>query len=70
MDTQGVQVDGVRAVDHDIATGVWPDMREHGWETDVWPDLYRQVMAADIPVPAGPRPRTRARVPRGWDSKA
>ena len=27
----GVRVDVVRAIDHDIATGVWPDMREHGW---------------------------------------
>ena len=27
----GVEVDVVRAVDHDIASGVWPDMREHGW---------------------------------------
>ncbi|MEU9386466.1 flavodoxin family protein, partial [Streptomyces sp. NPDC048279] len=24
MDAQGVRVDVVRAVDHDIATGVWP----------------------------------------------
>ncbi|MEV6833062.1 flavodoxin family protein [Streptomyces sp. NPDC051133] len=54
MDAQGVHVDVVRAVDHDIATGVWPDMTEHGWETDAWPDLYRQVMAADILVLAGP----------------
>ena len=27
MRSNGVQVDIVRAVDHDIATGVWPDMR-------------------------------------------
>src|SRR5213076_3065260 len=26
-----VEVDGIRAVDNDIATGVWPDMTEHGW---------------------------------------
>ena len=45
---------GVRAVDHDIATGVWPDMTEHGWETDDWPAIYEQVMAADILVLAGP----------------
>lgn len=51
MDPQGVHVDVVRAVDHD---GVWPDMREHGWETDAWPDLYQQVLAADILVLAGP----------------
>ncbi len=54
MDAQSVHVDVVRAVDHDIATGVWPDMREHGWETDAWPELHRQVMAADILVLAGP----------------
>ncbi len=48
MSGQGVHVDVVRAADHDIATGVWPDMREHGWRTDAWPDLYRQVTAADI----------------------
>ena len=31
---QGVTVDDVRAVDHEIATGVWPDMTEHGWDQD------------------------------------
>ena len=48
------QVDVVRAVDHDIATGVWPDMTEHGWASDAWPAIYEQVMAADILVLAGP----------------
>ncbi len=40
MRKHGVSVEVIRAVDHDIATGVYPDMREHGWETDAWPDLY------------------------------
>ena len=44
----------LRAVDHDIATGVWPDMTEHGWEHDEWPAIYARVMAADILVLAGP----------------
>ena len=44
----------VRAIDHDIATGVWPDMSEHGWETDDWPEIFEKVMAADILVLAGP----------------
>jgi len=30
MERHCVQVDVVRAIDHDIATGVWPGMREHG----------------------------------------
>jgi len=33
LQKQGVTVDEFRAVDHDIATGVWPDMTEHGWAT-------------------------------------
>ena len=50
MKANGVAVDVVRAVDHDIATGVWPDMTEHGWPVDEWPALFDQVMAADILV--------------------
>ena len=50
MRRQGVTVDVVRAVDRDIATGVWPDMTEHGWATDDWPTIYEQVEAAHILV--------------------
>src|SRR6185295_14911525 len=34
MERNGVTVDFVRAVDHDLAPGVWPDMREHGATSD------------------------------------
>ena len=54
MERNGVSVDVVRAVDHDIATGVYPDMTEHGWETDEWPQIHEQVMAADILVLLSP----------------
>jgi len=54
MAKQGVRVDQIRAVDYDIATGVWPDMTEHGWAADDWPGIYQQVLAADILVLAGP----------------
>jgi multimeric flavodoxin WrbA len=54
MDKHGVGTELVRAVDHDIATGVWPDMTEHGWPSDAWPELYQQVLGADILVLAGP----------------
>jgi multimeric flavodoxin WrbA len=54
MRKQGVRVEIVRAIDHDIATGVWPDMTEHGAATDAWPQLYEKVLAADILVLAGP----------------
>ena len=48
MRRQGVEVDMVRAVDHDIASGVWPDMTEHGWDIDEWPEIFERVLAADI----------------------
>ncbi|MFR9675653.1 flavodoxin family protein [Streptomyces sp. TR02-1] len=54
MRGHGVAVETVRAVDHDIATGVWPDMTEHGWERDAWPELYRRVQDAHILVLCGP----------------
>jgi multimeric flavodoxin WrbA len=50
MRRQEVSVDMIRAVDFDIAPGVWPDMTEHGWDTDDWPSICARVMAADILV--------------------
>ncbi|NNL65806.1 MAG: flavodoxin family protein [Myxococcales bacterium] len=50
LEKNGVAVEVIRPVDHDLAFGVWPDMTEHGWETDEWPLLLEKVMAADILV--------------------
>ena len=55
MQKHGVQVEVIRSIDHpDIATGIYPDMREHGWDADEWPELYKKVQAADILIVAGP----------------
>lgn len=54
MKKQGVKTSVIRAVDHDIATGVYPDMTKKGWDKDEWPELFKQVLAADILVLAGP----------------
>ena len=54
MERNGVEVDHFRAVDHDLAVGVWPDMREHGAASDEWPELYKRVEAADILVLGSP----------------
>ncbi len=54
LNKHGVKTELIRTIDHDIATGVWPDMREHGWDTDEWPELFKKVMAADILILAGP----------------
>jgi multimeric flavodoxin WrbA len=50
MRQNGVAVDLVRAVDRDIAVGVWPDMTEHGWASDDWPAIFEQVKSSDILV--------------------
>ncbi len=54
METNGVTVDSLRPVDHDIAYGVYPDMRDHGWERDDWPEIYEKVKEADILVLTSP----------------
>jgi multimeric flavodoxin WrbA len=50
MEKLGVSVETVRAVDHEIAPGVYPDMREHGASVDEWPSIQEKVMAADVLV--------------------
>ena len=54
MRKHGVEVETIRAIDHPIATGVYPDMREHGWEADAWTEIGPRVLDADILVLAGP----------------
>jgi multimeric flavodoxin WrbA len=54
MEKHGIKTELIRTTDQDIATGVWPDMREHGWQTDEWPEIFKRVMDADILVLAGP----------------
>ncbi len=50
MEKNGVSVECLRPVDFDIASGIWPDMTEHGWDKDDWPQISKKVMAADILV--------------------
>ena len=54
MERNGVAVEALRPVDYDIAFGVYPDMREHGWEKDDWPAIFEKVAAADILVITSP----------------
>lgn len=50
MEKNGISVEVIRPIDHRIATGVYGDMREHGWKDDEWPALYEKVKAANILV--------------------
>ena len=55
LDALGVRTDVLRTVDHEIPPGVYPDMREYGWERDDFPDLYHSLIEpADIVVLATP----------------
>ena len=54
MEKNGVQVEVLRPVDFEIASGVYPDMTEHGWDRDDWPDIYAKVKAAQILILASP----------------
>ena len=49
MAVQGVAVEQVYALDHDIATGMVKDGNEEG-EPDDWPGIQRQILASDILV--------------------
>jgi multimeric flavodoxin WrbA len=50
MKKEGVTVDLIRFIDHEVATGIYPDMTEHGWEEDEWPAITTRILDADILV--------------------
>jgi len=54
MEKNRVMVDEIRAVDCDIASGVWPDMTKRGWDKDDWPGIFEKVMDSDILVLGSP----------------
>lgn len=54
LEKNGVSVEVLRPIDFDIATGVYPDMTEHGWDKDDWPDIFKKVEAAEILVVTSP----------------
>ena len=50
MEGAGADVEVLRPVDHTLAPGVYPDMRDHGFNRDDWPELFAKVEKADILV--------------------
>ncbi len=54
MKKNGVETEVIRTIDHPIASGVQPDMTEHGWSDDAWPEIFKKVKAANIVVVTGP----------------
>jgi len=54
MAKEGVTVDLVHMLDHNIPPGIYPDMTDHGYEKDEWSTLWKKVKAADIVVVGTP----------------
>jgi len=54
MEKNKVDVEVIRAVDYDIAYGVWDDMTKHGWKNDDWPRIFSKVMNSNILVIGSP----------------
>ncbi|MFO7817646.1 MAG: NAD(P)H-dependent oxidoreductase [Desulfovibrionales bacterium] len=50
----GVSVERLRPVDHEVASGVYPDMNSKGWDKDEWPGIHKKVMDADILIVTTP----------------
>ena len=48
MKKNKVSVKIIRAIDYQIANGVYPDMTEYGWDKDDWPKIFQKVLDADI----------------------
>jgi len=50
METEGVAVELVHLLDHEIAFGMETDLTEHGRARDDWPQIQAKIVAADILV--------------------
>lgn len=54
MIKEGVKIDEIRLIDHQVASGVYPDMTEYGWDVDEWPALFKRIEQADILIMGTP----------------
>ncbi|WP_235297424.1 flavodoxin family protein [Portibacter marinus] len=54
MDKEGVETELVRFIDHEIATGVYPDMTEQGYDQDEWPEFFEKIINSDILIVGTP----------------
>lgn len=54
MARNGVQVDHIHMLSHQVPPGVYPDMTAQGWDRDDWPDIWEKVKAAHILVVGTP----------------
>ena len=48
LENENVGFEEIRFIDLNVATGIYPDMTEHGYKKDEWPKLFEKIMNADI----------------------
>jgi multimeric flavodoxin WrbA len=54
MSANGVAVEHIHMLDHQVPPGVYPDMTAHGWERDDWPILWEKIKNAHILIVGTP----------------
>jgi len=54
MTKEKVEIDTIRLIDYEVASGVYPDMTEHNWDKDEWPLLFKRIIEADILIVGTP----------------
>ena len=54
MIKEKVKIDEIRLIDHQVASGVYPDMTKYGWDKDEWPALFKRIIGADILIVGTP----------------
>ncbi|MEZ4647795.1 MAG: NAD(P)H-dependent oxidoreductase [Candidatus Eisenbacteria bacterium] len=54
MEKNGVSVEQIHMLDHEVPPGIYPDMADHGWDRDDWPMLWKTIEAAQIVVVGTP----------------
>jgi multimeric flavodoxin WrbA len=54
MQAEGVQVEQIYLLDHQVAFGMVKDGKENGFKEDDWPQIQKKIMQADILVIGSP----------------
>ncbi|MCQ8186610.1 flavodoxin family protein [Parvularcula maris] len=54
MQKAGAKTEHLHLLEHHVPPGIYPDMREHGFDRDDWPKLWEKIEAADILVVGTP----------------
>jgi hypothetical protein len=45
MEKENVTAEEIRFIEHEVATGVQPDMKKHGRGKDKWPKLFKKIFS-------------------------